>query len=245
MKEQFLAQEAIMAGKKSRKLLIGAFLFFTCMVSILAFALKDSMDLSDVKSKKILLAFGALAAVMILSVIVGMIKSFRVPRKGQNLKLPMKENSKEAVAAIINKEVEEGKLLLNEYMSCFPEGKKPYGSRVLLTESYLMLTEDTGIFTAIPRDKIYWFCAQPGIKGRSSYIVRFLVFTENGTFSVDGEYVEKVADKFYQYIPNVFKDYDVFELSYQLEAMYAKNRPAFLAFYEEEKAKMSGLATEK
>lgn len=248
MKEQFLAQEAIMAGKKSRKLLMGAFLFFTCMVSILAFALKDSMDLSDVKSKKILLAFGALAAVMILSVIVGMIKSFRVPRKGQNLKLPMKENSKEAVAAIINKEVEEGKLLLNEYMSCFPEGKKPYGSRVLLTESYLMLTEDTGIFTAIPRDKIYWFCAQPGIKGRSSYIVRFLVFTENGTFSVDGvdgEYVEKVAEKFYQYIPNVFKDYDVFELSYQLEAMYAKNRPAFLAFYEEEKVKMANSTVKK
>ena len=44
MKEQFLAQEAIKAGKKSRQLLIGAFLFFTCMVSILAFALKDSFQ---------------------------------------------------------------------------------------------------------------------------------------------------------------------------------------------------------
>lgn len=238
MNEIFLVQEAIKAAKKSRKLLIGGFLFFTCLVSILAFALKDSFDLNDVKTKKILLAFGLLVAVMLVSMIVGMIKSFRVPRKGQNLKLPMKENSKEAVAAIINKEVAEGKLLLNEYMSYFPESKKPYGSRVLLTESYLMLTEGTGFFTAIPRNKIYWFCAQPGIKGRSSYIVRFLVFTENGTFSVDGvdgEYVEKVADKFYQYIPNVFKGYDVFKLSYQLEIMYAENRPAFLAFYEEER----------
>lgn len=122
--------------------------------------------MSDVKDKKVLLAFGSLAAVMLVSVIGGILKSFRVPRKGQNLKVPMKENSKEAVAAIINKEVAEGKLLLNEYLNYFPEGKKPYGSRVLLTESYLMLTEDTGIFTAIPRDKIYWFCAQPGIKGR-------------------------------------------------------------------------------
>lgn len=238
MNETFLVQEAIKAGKKSRKICIGGFLFFLCVASILTFALKDSFDLSDVTSQKLLLAFGALAAVMLVSVFIGMVKSFRVPRKGQNLKLPLKENSKEAVAAVINKEVAEGKLLIDEYLNYFQEGRKPYGSRVLLTESYLMLTEGTGIFTAIPRDKIYWLCAQPGIKGRSSYIVRFLVFTENGTFSVDGvdvEYAESVAAKFYRYIPNVFQEYDVFQLSYQLEAMYAKNRSAFLAFYEEER----------
>ena len=50
--------------------------------------------------------------------------------------------------------------------------------------------------------------------------------------------VEKIADKLYQYIPNVFSKYDSFILSYELEDLFDKNREAFLKFYEEEKTKM-------
>ena len=54
---------------------------------------------------------------------------------------------------------------------------------------------------------------------------------------VDIEHVEGIADKIYQYIPNVFSDYDPFILSYELEKVFAKDRAEFLKFYENEKMK--------
>ena len=62
-----------------------------------------------------------------------------------------------------------------------------------------------------------------------------LVFTEKKIFNmvgVDIEHVEKIADKIYQYIPDVFSDYDTFTLSYELEKLFADNREEFLRFYE-------------
>ena len=89
---------------------------------------------------------------------------------------------------------------------------------------------------AIPRDKIYWLCAQVGRKGQSSFVVRILIFTEKSTYYVDGvdvKHVEDIAEKLYQHIPNIFSEYDPFIFSYQLEAIYAKDRPQFMKLYEE------------
>lgn len=46
---------------------------------------------------------------------------------------------------------------------------------------------------------------------------------------VDIEHVEGIADKIYQYIPNVFCDYDPFILSYELEKVFAKDRAEFFS----------------
>ena len=111
--------------------------------------------------------------------------------------------------------------------------------------SYLLLCgrkggpKGTSKVTAITCQKIYWICAQAGIKG-GPFIVRLLIFTENKIYSLTGtdiEHVQRIAYKLYQYIPNVFSDYDPFILSYELEKEFAKDRAEFLKFYENEKMK--------
>ena len=105
--------------------------------------------------------------------------------------------------------------------------------------SYLLLCGNKNKITVIPRDKIYWIVAQVGQKG-GSFRVQLLIFTEKKIFNmvgVDIEHVVGIADKIYQYIPNVFSDYDPFILSYELEKVFAKGRAEFLKFYENEKMK--------
>lgn len=83
-----------------------------------------------------------------------------------------------------------------------------------------------------------------GRKGQSSFIVRLLIFTEIKTFYVEGAdvtHMNEIADKLYQYIPNVFSEYDPFVLSYELENLFDKNRAEFINFYESEKEKQRGL----
>lgn len=52
---------------------------------------------------------------------------------------------------------------------------------------------------------------------------------------VDVEHVERIADKIYQYMPNIFEGHDAFILSYELEKIYDKNRKKFLEIYEYQK----------
>ena len=97
----------------------------------------------------------------------------------------------------------------------------------------------TSNVTAIPCQKIYWICAQAGIKG-GPFIVRLLIFTENKIYSLTGtdiEHVQRIADKLYQYIPNVFSGCDSFSLSYELEKVFSKNPAEFLEIYKNEKRK--------
>ena len=54
---------------------------------------------------------------------------------------------------------------------------------------------------AIPRDKIYWLCAQVGRKGGPFY-VRLLLFTEEQILFFEGNDVDRIkeiADGLYQY----------------------------------------------
>ena len=216
-------------------------LVYICLVAFIIFVVKDSIDFNDYTTKKLIVCLGILTGFMFLSVAVILIKSSRVAMHGENLILPFKENTKEVVGKIIDQEISEGKIQVEEYIYEFPKGKKPYGERIILIPSYLLICHSTWNITAIPCDKIYWICAQVGHKGSSSFIVRLIIFTEKKIFYVEGtepRYVEKIADKLYQYIPNVFHDYDPFILSYELDKLFDKNREAFLEFYEEEKKKM-------
>lgn len=235
-----MERESKRANQKLRKRIYILATVFICLVVFLGFALADSMDMSEYKSKKIVVYLIIGASFMLVCFVAGLICTGRTAVNGKNLRLPFKDRTKEEAGKIINREVAEGRTQVDEYIYDLPLGKKPYGERVILLPSYLLICHDLGGITAIPRDKIYWICAQTGRKGQSSYIVRLQIFTELRVFGVDGvepEYVKGIADKIYQFIPDVFSGYDPFVLSYQLEELYDKDRQAFLELYYDERRK--------
>ena len=244
MKNNFLEDVWYQANKNRRTFASIMFVIFVCCFAFIVFmvkvVMKETINLEDPTTQKLVTVFLGMGVLMILSLLVVVIKSFTVAKNGSNLILPYEGQSKEELARIINEDIKEGKFLVNEHIYEFKEDEKKYGERVILTSSYLLLANvnGSGKVIWIPREKIYWLCAQPGIKGSSSYIVRLLVFTENEMFTVDGtdvDYVEELVQKLYEYIPNVFKNYEVFKLSYELQKCFEQNRPGFIAFYEEEK----------
>lgn len=241
MTQGFLEQQAKLANRKNRKLFLFLFVVDVCLIGGILFAVRGAMDFSDYRTKKVVAGLAVLAAIMLISVIVGLAASARsAADSSKSLLLLFKEQTSDEVAGVIDREVAEGKVLVDEYVEEFPEGKTPRGERIMLLPSYFLFRNSMGKITVIPRDKIYWICAQVGRKGRSSFIVRLIVFNEKKTFYIEGTDVarlEKIADELYRYIPNVFCDYDTFTLSYELDALFDKNRGEFVRFYEEEKKK--------
>lgn len=241
MEQKFLEQESRRANAKNRKLFLKLFLFDMCLFIGFGLVLKNFTDLDDNISTGLLIV----GAILLILIVAKLIHIRKTAAHGENLLLPFREDTKEAVGRVIDREVAEGKILVEEYMVRFPEGKTPHGDRVILTPSYLLLCHSMGKITAIPREKIYWLCAQVGRKGSSPFIVRLQIFTEKKVFEMTGgepEYLEKIAEKLYTYIPNIFYEYDPFILSYELERLFDQNRAAFLEFYEEERRKYVGLA---
>lgn len=241
MEQGFLEQEAKKANQRNRKLFTVLTVVFLVLMAVICFAVKDIFDFDDARAVKVIVCLGIMAGVMLISVVIGLIASIRsAADASRSLLLPFAERTKEEAARLINREAAEGKILVDEYIYEFAQGKEPYGARVILLPSYLLLGNGMGKITIIPREKIYWLCAQVGRKGSSSFIVRLVIFTEKKTFYVEGvdvDHVEKLAQRLYQYIPNVFDAYDPFVLSYELEQLFDKNRAEFLRFYEEEKRK--------
>ncbi len=242
MEQGFLEREAKRAYKKNRKLYFILLLVVVSLIAFIGFMVKDSIDLSDYRTKKILVYLAILVGFMLVSVVLGLFLSGRAAADAsKSLLLPFKDKAREAVAESIDREIAEGKIQVDEYIETFPEGKTPHGQRIILIPSYLLRINDMGQILVIPRDKIYWVCAQVGRKGYSSFIVRLLIFTEAKTsFYMDGAdvtHVKEIVDKLYQYIPNVFSEYDPFTLSYELEKLFDKNRAEFIKFYESEKMK--------
>ena len=251
MRELFLEDvwhQAAIARRKfgiiSSIVFVGALSFIIFMVK---FVSKESIDLSDSTTRMLAMAFGGMAVFCAFSIIIIVISSFTVAKNGKNLYLPFEGQTKEEAANIINREMAVGKALVNEHTEGESKKDKKHGQRVVLTPSYLLLILDNGRVIAIPKEKIYWICAQPGIKGRSSYVVRLLVFTEKKIFDeITGGYVENlemIAEKLYQHIPNVFKPYPVFELSYKLQELYQKNKDEFLGLFNEDK-ELAGVTLE-
>lgn len=235
MAQRFLEQESVNANKRKRKLFLSTFLFFTCITAFLYFATRNSIDLNDPRDQKLVVLFCIMIGFMLFCTAFGLLMSILPAKNGKNLILPFEENSKESVAAQIDQEVAEGKIIYEGFMN--HNTIKPYPERVLLLPTYLLLIGEMGRVTAIPRDKILWLCAQVGYKGGPFY-VRLLIFTEKKLFDFDGndiEHTKEIANKLYQYIPNVFSKYDPQELSYSLEKLHKENRAGFMEFYKEEK----------
>lgn len=110
---------------------------------------------------------------------------------GDNLILPLEESTREAAARIINREAAEGKILYEGFMNY--KTVKKYSDRITILPSYVLLIEEIGKITAIPRDKIYWIGAQPGYKG-GPYYVRLLIFTEKKLMDFDGNDIEHTKE---------------------------------------------------
>lgn len=234
MERNFLEQESIRANRKKRKLFLCLFIFFVYVSTFLYFVTSNALDLNDPRDFKLVILFYALAGFMVFCTGLGLVVSSRPMKNGKNLTLPYQENTKEAVAKIINQEVAQGKVLYEGYMNADTIGK--YNDRVILLPSYLLLIENLGGIMAIPRDKIYWLCAQAGRKGGPFY-ARLLIFTEEKILFFDGndiERIKEIADGLYQYIPNVFAKYDAQELSYSLEKLFRENQEEFWDFYQNE-----------
>lgn len=239
MAQEYLAQESSKVNRTYRKTLFRLTAVFFILLAFIYFLGRNSFDLNAPSGREVLLILKILIGIMLLAIAVGLFRTRRTAMNGENLFLPFGEDTKEAVAKKINQEAAEGKLLVEEYIDEFAEGKAPHGEKVTLTPSYLLLGSDRNKITVIPRNKIYWICAQVGQKGGPFY-VRLLIFTENKMYALTGvdiEHVEKIAEKLYQYIPNIFCDYDPFLLSYELEKIFAKDRAEFVKLYEIEKAK--------
>ena len=239
MTQGYLAQESKRANEATKKMFSRAGIAYVVLIAILYFLMRDSFDLNDPSCREIFSILKILTVVVFLALAVRLFRASRVAMNGENLVLPFEEGTKQAVGQIIDQEVLEGKIQVEEYIYEIEEGKKPHGEKIVLTPSYLLLCGDRMKVTAIPRDKIYWICAQVGQKG-GPFIVRILIFTEKKIFNMTGvdiEHVERIAEKIHQYMPDIFSDYDPFFLSYELEKLYAKNREEFLVFYEKEKRK--------
>lgn len=235
MAQGFLEQESINANRRNRKLFLSMLAFFACMAGFLYFATKNTIDTSDPRDQKLIFLFFLLIGLMLFCTAVGLLASILPARNGKNLILPCGETTKEAAAELIDREVAEGKILYEGFMN--HNTVRPYPNRVILLPTYLLLVGEMGRVTAIPRDKIYWLCAQVGYKG-GPYFVRLLLFTERQLIEFNGndiEHTQKIAADLYQYIPNVFSQYDSQEFCHRLERLFRENPAKFLEFYEQER----------
>lgn len=242
MEQSFLQQEAKRGSQKIRKLYLIMAVIFAIPTAGLGYVIAGVPDgLSDPRTRKIAIGLFALTCLMLVCVALGLVFSARAAADAsKSLSLPFRERTREQAAEIIDREIAEGKTQVDEYVEKTSPGKTPQGARVLLLPSYLLHCNGMGHTLAIPRDKIYWVCSQVGRRGQSSFIVRLLIFTELKTFYVEGTdtgHVGEIADKLYQYIPNVFGRYDPLALPYELDALFSKNRAEFVRLYECEKEK--------
>ena len=243
MNQGYLARESERVNKATRKTFARLLIVFLCGIALIYVLGKDSIDFSDISYGSVSFYFIILAGLMLAASVIKLIAAGRVAKNGSNLYLPFQENTKEAVARIIDQEAEDGKILLDEYIYAFTDPKKAYGEKIVLTPSYLLLCgikggpKGTSKVTAIPLGKICWVCAQVGYKG-GPFIVRLLIFTEKKIYhltGVDKQHVQNIADRLYQYIPNIFHDHDPFVISYELEKLFAKNPEEFLRLCENRK----------
>lgn len=237
MEKGYLTRESERVNYAARKTQIRLFIAFICILAVLYILAKDSIDFTDTSFNSISFYIAIGIGLVLISTVIKLFIARRPALNGKNLVLPYGENSKEAVAKIIDTEAFEGKILVEEYLDDYADKKKAHGEKIVLTPTYLLLCGSK--VTAIPRDKIYWVCAQAGYKG-GPFIVRLLVFTENKIFDrtgVDIEHVKSIADKLYKHIPNVFSGHEPSALSYELEKIFAKKPEEFFNLYESERQK--------
>ncbi len=248
MEQGYLARESERMNRASRRTVTRLFVVLLVALAIMYVLGKDSLGLDDISFGTIPFYMLILVGIALVCLAIQVFVTRKPAANGSNLYLPYGENTQAAVAEIIDREAREGKILVEEYIDGVRDPKKAAGQKIALLPSYLLIFEIKGgvrgpSITAIPRDKIYWVCAQVGQKG-GPFMVRLLVFTEKKMYSMTGvdiEHAERIAAQLYKYMPNVFSDYDPFVVSYQLEEIFAKNPEEFFEIYEAERKKKAQL----
>jgi len=237
MQKSFIAREASRSAKSIRGTLLMCAIIMIVILAASLFAADIDPELAEAVEKYSPYLYG-FAAFMSLCVMVTAIRIIQVHRsytKYINLVVHADETAKDAAGRTIDDEAAQGKILVDEYQNSDREAK---GGRVVLLPSYLLLCQYMRI-TAIPVGRILWVCAQAGFKG-GPYIIRLRVFAENKIYSMDGVDIDhfiNIADKLYQHIPNIFYEFDAYDLSYKLEELFSKNYNQFIEFCEKHKQK--------
>ena len=230
MGKGFLAQNAARVSKEQTKL--GLILCVCMAVAFAGLMIIDMVSDEDVLSALPVPAY-AFIIVFLLLLLLLLIQNFRNKQRAyDNLIVHGGETSKEETGHAIDGEAAQG-ILVDEYA----DYGKQRGDRFVLLPSYLLLCTGRNV-TVIPVGKIFWVCAQVGIKGHSDYIVQLRVFAENklyGVIGADVNHFKMIEDKIQRYIPNIFNRYDTFDLSHKLEEVFTKDYSHFLEFYRQHK----------
>jgi len=157
-------------------------------------------------------------------------RTIKIKEPYSNLTVHSEVITREAAGKTIDEEDAAGKTLLNEYVV---EGAT--GGNVVLLPSYLLICQFS--VTAVPVEDIYWICAQVG-KKNSKFVVRLTVFGKYRMYhsnGVDPARVQRIVNRIYEHLPNVFAEYDQDDLCYKLEKVYVEDRERFLEFYNQHK----------
>lgn len=236
----FLAKEWKKAtANKCRLVVVMGLVFVLAMVFILRMVLvgqQEIIDLTDPDTRILVVGAIAMAAIMLLSIAVVIVKFLFPGKEGSHLLVYDSDTeSREQLAEKINADAREGRFLMDAPIYDLEGKDKIYGERIVVTDSYVLImnVKGTGRVQYIPRDRLYWVCAKPGIQGSSSFVTQLLLFTEKQIFAMDGvdtDYVMNLAQRIYQYIPNPFAQYEPVQLAFTLEEMYRNDRPAFIDF---------------
>jgi len=232
MQKGFIAQEADRIAKRLRNIFVISWAVVIVATAIIYFAFRtEGTDIITEMGGMFPFVAGGIFGVMLLATLAVFLRFSKMSQQPYMYKKALIVHSdkvtQEEAGRTIDQEAAQGKILADECI--FTDSKTP---RVVLLPSYLLIFE-YGI-QVFPVNEIYWICAQVGKQG-GPFRVKFLVLSEKriyGTTGWDIEHVKNIADKIYQYVPNVFHNYDTFELSYKLEEAYKKDRSQFLEFYE-------------
>ena len=229
MVKNFLANEADRTFKGIRKFIIICWAVCIAGLSTLFIIAQTEASAMDVLPRFLIGFPVALAAITAL-LVFRIIKDRRGATEYGNLIVHSDEVPRDVVGRTIDEEADNGMILVDEFINI-----KPRGPKVMLLRSYLLICDQK--VTAIPVDKIFWICAQVGYKG-GPFIVRIKIFAERKIYDVDCTFVDHtkdIVDKIYLHIPNIFSEYDVFDLSYRLEEAFNNNYNQFLDFYRQHK----------
>ena len=234
MVKSFLAYEAKRSIMGMRKLIIICWAVCIAALSILYFTtVADGGDIGLLQP--FIIGFPVVLAFFTIILFVRTTVDNRGIKDYGNLIVHDDMAPREVVGRIVDDEADRGMILVSEYLDT-----KPKGAKIVLLPSYLLICDQK--VTAIPVDKIFWVCAQVGYRG-GPFIVRIKIFAERKIYDVDCAFIDHtkdIVDKIYFHIPNIFSEYDVFDLSYRLEEAFNKNYSQFLEFYRQHKFEFNG-----
>lgn len=112
MEQGFLEREAKRANRKNQKMILILLLVFVALLTFIGFMVREEIDLSDYRTKKIVIYAAFLVGLMLVSAVLMLFLSGRAAADGsKSLRFLFPGRTREETAAIIDREVAEGQIL--------------------------------------------------------------------------------------------------------------------------------------